>query len=83
MLFSLCKTHQRPAEQHRFEQYYRPNRRLNVAVSDCNLIPNLIKVLESEKIGVTADQTIKEIAEQHQIAPQELYGLIRRLADAQ
>jgi len=46
-------------------------------------IPNLIKVLESTKIGATADQTIKEIAEQHQIAPQELYGLVKRLTDVQ
>ena len=46
-------------------------------------IPGLIQALETQKIAATAGQTIKEIAEQHQLAPQGLYGLIRRLAEAQ
>jgi hypothetical protein len=46
-------------------------------------IPSLIRALESEKIGARADQTIKEIAELNQIEPRDLYGLIKRLADAQ
>jgi hypothetical protein len=44
-------------------------------------IPGLIRALASEKIGATADQTIKEIAELHGTAPQDLYGLIKRLTD--
>jgi hypothetical protein len=46
-------------------------------------IPELLRALEAQKIGATADLTIKEIAEQDQRAPQDLYGLIKRLADAQ
>jgi hypothetical protein len=44
-------------------------------------IPELLQALESRKIGAAADQTIKEIAEQYQMAPQELYGLIKRITD--
>lgn len=45
-------------------------------------IPNLIKHLESEKILAKADQTIKQIAEQHQLLPRDLYALVKRLADS-
>ena len=45
-------------------------------------VPDLLEALKVQKVYATADQTIKEIAEQHQTAPQDLYGLIKRLTDA-
>ena len=41
----------------------------------------LIRSLAAEKIHATAGQTIKEIAEQHNLPPMDLYGVIKRLTD--
>jgi hypothetical protein len=44
-------------------------------------IPTLIRGLAGHKISAAADQPLKTIAEQHRMAPQDLYDLIRRLTD--
>ncbi len=44
-------------------------------------IPELLRALASRDIGAAADQTIKQIAEQYQMAPQDLYSLIKRITD--
>ncbi len=44
-------------------------------------ISNLIRALSAEKVNATAEQSIKEIADQHKIAPQDLYGRIKRITD--
>ena len=40
-------------------------------------IPGLLRALETQKISAKADLTLKEIAELHQMQPQDLYAMIQ------
>lgn len=45
-------------------------------------IPELMRKLKDHQIAATADQPLKEIAGEHQMAPQDLYDLVKRLTEA-
>ena len=43
-------------------------------------LPLLLRGLNAEKVNAAAEQTLKEIADQHQMAPRDLYDVIKRVA---
>ncbi|MGD9365051.1 MAG: DUF4405 domain-containing protein [Desulfobacteraceae bacterium] len=44
-------------------------------------IPELMRKLKDHQIAAAADQPLKEIAVEHQMAPQDLYDLVKRLTE--